>query len=269
MYDKVLSLKMIADEAFALGNWDTASTTHKNCLEVLETIHQKYPIISEIPYEDFGLAFSQLVYSLEANLNQVMVHRRLWREVMGKTGPLVDIDQRVLSRMPAPFKCRMYFYRAIALAATHREEEANHVLLKAAMLDPLDDIVKCRCNSMDRRLKAKSEADRAAAGTIFSNESLSELGGSLQFPSPTLNPQDSIAGERYLLRQLGYKGDYLEAIKERTPVDLEEMAEAMKDVEKHKAQLAPGTPFRAWVLGGQKAKVMFESPCSVLALANH
>ena len=122
-------------------------------------------------------------------------------------------------------------------------------LMKAGKHDPSSEAIQDHIKIMKNRLHVFDKAGRAAAGTIFSDDILFRLGKPLQVPPPEMPPSDSIAGERYLLRQLAYNGDYLPAIEERTLVNMKEMKKILKDIEKRKAQLAPRTPLKAWVSG--------------------
>lgn len=98
-------------------------------------------------------------------------------------------------------------------------------------------------NSTTDRLKADSDAQKIAIGSIFSDESLSRLNEPLQLAKPIMNPSEYIAGERYLLRHFLYQGDYLTAIEDKSPVNLEEIAKLMEGMREQKAKLPPGAPF--------------------------
>ena len=128
---------------------------------------------------------------------------------------------------------------------TGQNKEALLALKEAAKAHPLDEADENYGQMMAQTLDPGKDAEEAEMNKLFFG--LGKLEDQITVPLPPTSPSDTIAGERYVLRKLGYQGDYLPAIKEDRALDSEEMAKLTKEVEKYKATLSPGAPFKVKV----------------------
>lgn len=222
-------------------------------------------------HEDYSFkrALEQFKLTLDENMALGIVYEQMWPQLLDQTADLDDlwVYRYTSVSFKIFFMSRMHHYRAIALAAACRnsilpatDEDARNELVKAGRHDSSSGVIQDHLKIIEQRLRVKNKANRNAVGTIFTDDLLSRLGEPLQVPPAEIPPSDTIAGERYLLGQLDYKGDYLLAIEESLPANKKEMKSSLKKIKEHKAQLAPGTPLRAWVSGAGKPRVSFTPP---------
>ena len=257
IYGLAVSIKRCGDEAFRLGQWVTVRSQYRACKRLLCYAYSLHPIVANMKDDDWKRAIKQFFDIIITNVILIRLRNREWDRVLKKTADLI-----IGNSIGAPDlnKSRRHLYRAIALAATEKEHEAWAQISMAAKTNPYDELVQSCSRIMSARLQAISNGRKAAIGTIYSDELLSRINEPLQLAPPILNPSENIAGERYLLRQFGYKGDYLPAIKEKSPVDLTKIAKLMQTMEAQKAKLSPGAPYSIEIGGYPNPLYIYSGP---------
>ena len=250
-YELMVSREKVAEMAYRFEKWRKASITIQEAIQVMHNGCYHNP---ELNYEtrrfnngDFfgtvGLAYTLL----ESNSMLIKVRSKEWDKVLVQTAKL---DSPGLPQMSTLVKGRMYLYRAIALAAWGRGRKARQQIDEAFKAEPSDYIIS------DFATMVADHSDKAATKAIFSDASIAKFETLLPLQPAIMNPSEHIASERHLLDHFGYKGDYLQAIRDKRPLSEAEKSslinKAMLEREK-RAVAEPGAPLRMTVLTGGKA----------------
>lgn len=249
-YGLLVSIANVADEAFRLGNFTTARAKYGDCRAAWKIACGNNPRLADFEDDGFHQSCHSLLIITKANSVLATVRDRDWVAVMDETEEMHRADQ--LSSVTVLDKSLTFHCRAIAMAAERNHQAAHRYLDTAWKLDPTNKVLKRHLGITSNRLAANKKSAREAFGTISSTKSLQQLDKLVNIPPPILTPSELIAGERYLLRHFGYRGDFLDGIAEKAPVDVVEMTKLIKTMESQKANIKPGQFFSAWVGGGQK-----------------
>ena len=240
MHDLVMSHKARGDQYYELGNWSHAAESYNSGKLLLDIGRKNTP----------ARILDLTMFTLEANITLTMLRNEDPSGVLEKTRVFVRAGLHNVSKEISLFVSRVYAYRAWALMLTGQNKEAILALREAAKANPLDEPDENCGQMMAQTLDPGKDAEEAEINKLFFG--LGKLEDQITVPLPPTSPSDTIAGERYVLRKLGYQGDYLPAIKEERALDSEEMAKLTQEVEKYKATLSPGAPFKVKVTEGGK-----------------
>ena len=247
-YELMVERVKVAEMAYRLAKWQKASITNQEAIQVMHNGCYHNP---ELNYEtrafkdgDFfettGLAYTLL----ESNSMLIKVRSKEWDRVLVMAAKL---DSPALPQMSSLVKGRMYLYRAIALAAKGRGRKARQQIDEAFKAEPSDDVIS------DFATMVVDHSDKAATKAIFSDTSIAKFETLLPLQPAIINPSEHTASERHVLHHFGYKGDYLQAIRDKRSLSETEKAslisKAMLEREKRAAE-APGAPLRTTVLIG-------------------
>ena len=141
---------------------------------------------------------------------------------------------------------RLRHYRAVPLAMTGESKLAMTELKKASHHDPSNERLSVTLQRLSANATANTTKDKKALPKAM-RECLSTE--PLGVGPPTFIPSEHIAGERYILRKFGYKGDTLEHIPASKAVDKAEIDEIFAGLQKQQAEFEE----TLWVGGFLKA----------------
>ena len=237
-HELVMARKARGDQYFELGNWRQADNCYQSGKQLL-TIGRK-----SSPSRILDLT----MFTLEANDTLNKLRSEDFDGVLEKTRVFIAANLHNVSKEIALFVSRVYAYRAWALTWTGKSKEAVQAIREAAKASPLDEAGEDYGKMMMETLGPVVDARETKINTLFFG--LGRLDDQITIPLPPTSPSDTIAGERYVLQELGYQGDYLPAIKEERPLNSEEMGKLTQEVEKYKATVSPGSPFKVKVAEG-------------------
>jgi len=120
-------------------------------------------------------------------------------------------------------KALIYRCRGIAYAGLQKMVEAAPEFYIASPLDPGDSMTKRCVDMFNGMLRGPMDLS-----DLCSNSMLESFNKPLPLPAPIRKGSKCIAGERYLLRHFGYKGNLLPEIEENEPIN---MVKVVTDIE--------------------------------------
>lgn len=243
MYDLILSIAKVGDEAFHGGKFDLARGKYGDCQGVWETATENNRQLINFEDEGFHKSCSQLLVVILANNSLAALRGKDYEDVLHRT----EVMSLEVAGKPKA-KSSLHHCRAIALAAQNDDRNALHHLIEAGKADPYNKAIQAHLGIMSKRL----DVGKNTTNTIYSDKSINRLNELAEYPPPILTPSKFIAGERFLLRHFGYKGDMLEGIEEKAPVDMKAMKDYIQQIETQKANSKPDEFHSAWIGGGTK-----------------
>ena len=238
MHDHAMTHKARGDWYFNLGNWTHALESYDSGKTLLDIALKNTP----------APMFHLTMFTLDANIALTLVRKEDYHGVLEKTKLSIPPAMRLVPAQISLFTSRMLAYRAWALMLLGKTEESLQTLKEAAKTRPPTEAETAAGKVMAETLIPGTDGKEAEINKLFF--ALTNLEEQITVPLPPISPATTIAAERFVLRQLGYQGDYLLAIEETRPLRAEEMRKLRREVERYKATLAPGAPVKVMVSEG-------------------
>ncbi|KAI4205612.1 MAG: hypothetical protein LQ346_001396 [Caloplaca aetnensis] len=245
LYDVMVSIAKVAEEAVQLENADMAVAKYNDCQKVYEIACQNNSRLDTSEDVGFYQSCAMLTDMCQANsillaLQDPSIHEPgSATTIVEQTDNLNAWNEPVVTPLA---RSKLLHYRGIGHAMVGKDGPALDCFRKAIRLDPQNQNLRRHTIIAKKRMTAKTRAEKLAAGTITA-DGLEPMA----IPEPVYTPSQFIAGERHLLRRFNYKGDMLLHIEENAPADVKEMDKLFKGMEVQQKSTPPGKPWTAWI----------------------
>lgn len=216
LYYLTISIKFIADHALRTGDARLASLKYEDCYDVL--LSAKTNCDDVCKYNDFSFDMNCFALLRNCKVNRMLARLKDCEFSAQYIILLREIDKvRITNKykfLPHEKK-KLYHYQAYAWAQIGRDTAAYGKLVKAREIDPFDKDIEQDIAVTKRRLDAKSDEEKLAAGELNPQQLPNKP---IFLVPPTYFPSPKIACERYVLHQLGYRGSLMPQIQASEPV---------------------------------------------------
>ena len=216
LYYITISIKFVADHALRMGDARLASLKYEDCYYVLSSAKNNCDIICK--YNDSSFDMSCFALLRNCKVNRMLAQLKDCKFSAQYIILLREIDEvRIKNTYKfLPYEKKLlYHFQAYAWAQIGRDTAAYGKLVKAREIDPFDKHIEQDIAITKRRLDAKSDEEKLAAGELNPQQLPNKP---VFLPPPTYLPSPKIACERYVLRQLGYQGNLMYQIQASEPV---------------------------------------------------
>ncbi|KAL8828426.1 MAG: hypothetical protein Q9170_006607 [Blastenia crenularia] len=239
MYDVLVSIVKVAEEAVSLGKYDLAFAKYG---EYKKLHHPAFERNERVKYlEDSGLYISRIILFILCDINMAILKlqrpslpgaaERPW--LLNQTdwiNPLPQTHPWLLS----PTESLACHYKCISKFLEGDDVVAFADLRIAAQLDIDNGLLAHLMNIMWKRTEVATATLSLTAGWM----SAVDLGFEILLVSdPMVYPSENIASERYVLRKLGYKGNMLPLIAEKKAIDIKTVDKILYNLKKQKERV--------------------------------
>ena len=238
MHDFAMIHKARGDWYFNHGNWTHAHESYDAGKSLLDIARKTTP----------APMLELTMFTLDANIALTLVRKEDYPAVLEKTKLSIPAAMRRVPAQISLFISRMLAYRAWALMLLGKTEESLQTLKEAAKTRPPSAAETVAGKLMAESLIPGKEGKEAEINKLFF--ALTNLEEQITVPLPPISPSDTIAAERFVLRMLGYQGDYFPAIEETRALRGDEMMMLRQAVLRYQATVAPGAPVKVQVWEG-------------------
>lgn len=243
--DLLVSISILADEAYRLGDFGCARDKYNDCqklfLTAMDLNHRLVDEVSGSIHLGLGLCATVYVNAIICGL-QLKAYDYVIDQTEAASLFLVFHETLTPAEVSLARHCR-----SIALASRFKDEEACEQLVEAEKLDPGSVILLENLRITQQRLAATTELSKAAVGTIVREESFEALDKTIPLRPPGKEPCEYIAGERFLMRHYGYVGPWLDDIQETMPAELELMELIIRETKVERDAIGANTSCKLWV----------------------